>query len=118
MDHAPADLPVILLYNLDRSWPPAEVNEIQNLVQSLATGLSAIAHPIQTICLDDESLEQVMAGFDPTRQIVFNWCEEIPGTPRSSALVARKLEELGFTSQAQTRRPSSSARINLRSRND
>jgi D-alanine-D-alanine ligase len=88
---------VILLHNLDRSWPPADVEDILNLVQDLAIGLSTVGHPTQTICLDDESLERVMSGCDPARQIVFNWCEEIPGIPRSSALVARKLEELGFT---------------------
>ncbi len=51
---------------------------------------------MQTICLEGESLERVLAGCDPARQIVFNWCEEVPGIPRSSALVARTLEELGF----------------------
>ena len=97
MSHDPADIPVILLYNLDRSWPPTDVDEILKLVQDLATGLSTVGHPTQTICLDDEGLERVMSGCDPARQIVFNWCEEVPGIPRSSALVARKLEELGFT---------------------
>lgn len=28
MSHDPADIPVILLYNLDRSWPPTDVDEI------------------------------------------------------------------------------------------
>jgi D-alanine-D-alanine ligase len=93
----PAELPVILLYNLDRSWPPSDIQEILNLVQDLAGGLSSVGHPTQTICLDDDRLERVMASYDPARQIVFNWCEEIPGIPRSSALVARTLEELGFT---------------------
>jgi D-alanine-D-alanine ligase len=92
-----ADLPVILLYNLERSWPPADVDEILNLVQSLATGLAVVGHPINTVCLEDERLDKIMAGFDPDRYVVFNWCEEIPGIPRSSFLVARKLEELGFS---------------------
>jgi D-alanine-D-alanine ligase len=97
MNHAPADLPVILLYNLDRSWPPSDIEEILGLVQNLTEGLSTVGHPTQVICLEDDRLEQVMAGCDPSRQIVFNWCEEVPGIPRSSALVACKLEELGFT---------------------
>jgi D-alanine-D-alanine ligase len=97
MNHPPTDVPVILLYNLDRSWPPSDVNEILNLVQNLAEGLSSIGHPTQSICLEDDGLDQVMTGCDPTRQIVFNWCEEVPGIPRSSALVARMLEDLGFT---------------------
>jgi len=97
MNHDPADLPVILLYNLDRSWTPAEVDEILNLMQGMATGLSKVGHPITTVCLEDEDIEQAMAGCDPERQIVFNWCEEVPGIPRSSSLVARALEELSFT---------------------
>ncbi len=97
MNHDPADLPVILLYNLDRAWPPADKQEVQNLTQTLATALTAVGHPTQTICLEDNNLERVMAGCDPTRQIVFNWCEEIPGIPRSGYQVARKLEELTFT---------------------
>jgi D-alanine-D-alanine ligase len=97
MNHSPTDLPVILIYNLDRTWPAADVDEVLNLTHTLATGLTAVGHPTQTICLEDDHLERVLAGCDPARQIVFNWCEEIPGIPRSGYLVARKLEELGFT---------------------
>jgi D-alanine-D-alanine ligase len=97
MNPTPADLPVILLYNLDRSWPPADIQEVQNLTQTLATGLTAVGHPTQTIGLEGDNFERAMSGCDPTRQIVFNWCEEIPGIPRSGHLVARKLEELSFT---------------------
>jgi biotin carboxylase len=38
-----------------------------------------------------------MQEFDLGQHIVLNWCEEILGILHSSALVARKLEELGFT---------------------
>jgi D-alanine-D-alanine ligase len=96
MSYSPADLPVILLYNLDPAWPPADLKEIQKLAEGLATGLSKVGHPTQILCLEDDGLERIMAGCDPARQIVFNWCEEVPGIPRSSAQVARKLEELGF----------------------
>jgi len=97
MKHDPTDLPVILLYNLDRSWPSSDVNDILDLVENLAQGLSTVGHPTQAICLEDDQLEKVMIGCDPSRQIVFNWCEEVPGIPHSSSLVAYKLEELGFT---------------------
>jgi D-alanine-D-alanine ligase len=97
MNYPPGDLPVILLYNLDRSWTPAEVQEILNLVQDLENGLSTVGHPTQTVSLKDDNLEEVLAGCDPARQIVFNWCEEIPGVPRSSAQIAQILEGLGFT---------------------
>ncbi len=97
MNHAPADLPVILLYNLDRSWPAPDREEILALVQTLEEGLTTAGHPIQIVCLEDDKIEEVLSGCDPSRQIVFNWCEEVPGIPSSSAIVARKLEELGFT---------------------
>ena len=96
MKYNAADLPVILLFNLDPAWPRADRQEMLKLVDDLATGLSKVGHPTQILCLEDDGLERVLAGCDPARQIVFNWCEEVPGIPRSSALVARKLEELGF----------------------
>jgi D-alanine-D-alanine ligase len=96
MNHAPADLPVILLYNLDRSWPAADVDEILNLTKTLATGLTTVGHPTQTICLEEDNLERAISGCDPAWQIVFNWCEEVPGIPHSGYLVARELERLGF----------------------
>src|SRR4030042_764967 len=39
----------------------------------------------------------VLSKFDPTKLIVFNWCEEVPGIPRSSWMVAQELERQGFT---------------------
>jgi D-alanine-D-alanine ligase len=96
MNNDPTELPVILLYDLERSWPQADIQEILNLTQTLATGLRTVGHPTQIICLEDDNLERVMSGCDPDRQIVFNWCEEVPGVPRSGHLVARELERLGF----------------------
>lgn len=96
MSNDPTELPVILLYNLERSWPQADIQEILNLTQTLATGLMAVGHPTHIVCLEDDNLEQIMSGCDPDLQIVFNWCEEVPGVPRSGHLVAEKLERLGY----------------------
>ena len=96
MKHTPVDLPVILLYNLDRTWPPADIQEVLNLTQTLSTALTNVGHRLQMVCLEDDNLERAMSGCDPAQQIVFNWCEEIPGIPRSAARVARELEKLGF----------------------
>lgn len=92
----PVDLPVILLYNLDRSWPANESDEIHELVNNFALGLSSVGHATEIVCLENDEIELLLAGFDSSKQIVFNWCEEIPGIPHSSSLVARKLEEMGF----------------------
>jgi D-alanine-D-alanine ligase len=97
MNFSPAELPVILLYNLDPIWLDTEKDEIFNLVQCLVKSLSVVGHPTIPICVDCEELGEIMKEFDPGQHIILNWCEEIPGVPHSSAHVARKLEELGFT---------------------
>ena len=38
-----------------------------------------------------------LRGYDPAEWIVFNWCEDIPGTPHSCHLVAQELDRSGFT---------------------
>lgn len=91
------NIPVILLYNLDQCWPPNEKSEIDQLVQSFEKELSTEGHPTVTVCLDGESIGPLVTGYDPSQYIVFNWCEEIPGVPKSSSMVARQLEELGYT---------------------
>ncbi len=88
---------MVILYNLDPTWSSKDAEEIQGMVKTLETGLEALGHPLQTVCLEDDTLEQSMAGLDPAEVIVFNWCEEIPGIPYSCALVAGGLEKLGFT---------------------
>jgi D-alanine-D-alanine ligase len=90
-------LPVILLYNLNRVWTKEEKGEILEMVDTLTTGLSNAGHAVTAVCIEDDALEQAMVGFDPQQHVVFNWCEELPGQPHSSSLVARKLEQMGFT---------------------
>ena len=97
MKRSPANLPITLLYNLDNSWSSSEKNENINLVDWLKNCLSTIGHPTTSICLDNKELKETMAGLDPEGQIIFNWCEEIPGIQRSSAMVASVLEEMGFS---------------------
>jgi D-alanine-D-alanine ligase len=96
MEFSSADLPVILLYNLDPTWPREDAEEILSLVRTLETGLLAEGHATVPVKLEDEAMDRCLAGFDPKRHIVFNWCEEIPGIPHSYAVVADKLEALGF----------------------
>jgi D-alanine-D-alanine ligase len=96
-DFQPADLPVVVLYNMDRTWSQEDQREVLNLTHELEAGLSVVGHSTQSVCLEDEKFELAMLGCDPDHQIVFNWCEEIPGIPHSGSLVAHKLESLGFT---------------------
>jgi D-alanine-D-alanine ligase len=56
-----------------------------------------LGHPVKLVHLEDDRLDKALNGCEPARQIVLNWCEEIPGIPHSSAMVAQALESLGFT---------------------
>jgi D-alanine-D-alanine ligase len=71
--------------------------EAEEVTQVLIEAMRKEAHPVQRIALDHCDLAAVLKDYDPRKYIVFNWCEEIPGIPRSCALAARILESLGFT---------------------
>lgn len=91
------DLPVLLLYNLDPSWPEEDAQERCEVTQQLLDALVEIGHPVQTVCVQSAELERALADFDPDEYLIFNWCEEIPGIPHSEYLVVQSLERLGFT---------------------
>ena len=91
------DLPVLLLHNLDRSWPQADIDLCLELGDLMFEALRAAGHPVMRARLEDDQLSNLLSGYDPTKLIVFNWCEEVPGIPRSSWMVAQELERQGFT---------------------
>lgn len=90
------DLPVLLLHNLNPEWTAAERGETLEDVTALADALREVGHPLEMLGLEDDRLAERLGDFDPREHIVFNWCEEIPGVPRSEPEVASVLEEMGF----------------------
>jgi len=96
LEIAPRDLPVLLLFNVDRCWTRREKEDVISLSSQLDKAISSIGHPTKLIPLDDEDIESILNSFDPLSYIVFNWCEGIPGVPHSEHLVARTLEDMGF----------------------
>jgi len=91
------DLPVLLLYDVDRRWSQEEIRESVGLTDILVSALQAIGHPVSSICVETDNLPDLLRPYYPDELIVFNWCEELPGIPRSGALVAQELERRGFT---------------------
>ncbi len=63
----------------------------------MTEALRSAGHPVMRARLEDDQLSSLLSGYDPTKLIVFNWCEEVPGIPRSSWMVALELERQGFT---------------------
>jgi D-alanine-D-alanine ligase len=94
---APADMPVLLLYNLDPTWTRNEQEEVAVEVHRLAVGLEQEGHRVELVAVEGAIPLDLPQRFPPDKWIVFNWCESLPGVPHSEAHVARALEAMGFT---------------------
>jgi len=91
------DLPVLLLYNIDPSWPQVDIVNSRITTQQLVDALVEVGHPVQTMCIQSIELEAALGGFNPDEHIIFNWCEELPGVLHSESQVVQTLERMGFT---------------------
>jgi len=90
------DLPVLLLHNVDPKWRKRDRSYAHEAAAKLVQGLSDEGHPVASILVDSPFLEPLLEPQDPDQVVVFNWCEELPGVPRSEPLVAYTLERLGY----------------------
>ena len=91
------DLPVLMLSNVDHRWSLEEIRESVSLTDNLVRALQDVGHPVSSIYMETNNLPDLLRPYYPDELIVFNWCEELPGIPRSGALVAQELERRGFT---------------------
>ncbi len=91
------DLPVLLIHNLDPAWPQEDISNSLVIADLMTEALRATGHPLQRARLEDDQLGRLLRDYDPRKVVVFNWCEEVPGIPRSSWMVAQELERQGFT---------------------
>ena len=90
------DIPVLMLHNLDPSWDSAETTNAVESAEKLATELNKEGHPVVVVPVTDAALGEVLQPYPPEDYVVFNWCEELPGCPRSDAMVAGILESMNF----------------------
>jgi D-alanine-D-alanine ligase len=89
--------PVLLLNNVDPSWPQQDIELCIALADMMSEAMQAAGHRVLRARLEDDQLSSLLSAYDPSQLIVFNWCEEVPGIPRSSWMVAQELERQGFT---------------------
>src|SRR5512136_1286237 len=89
--------PVLLLYNINPSWPAQDIQDCHVEAQLLKNALVDVGHLVQEVCVQSTELEPILDGFNPDEYLIFNWCEELPGIPRSASLVAKALDRMGFT---------------------
>ncbi|MBN1276149.1 MAG: hypothetical protein JXA35_01565 [Deltaproteobacteria bacterium] len=91
------DIPVLLLHNIDPSWEPFEIKTSLDDADRLKSALEEQGHVVSAVAVDQEDLSELLEPFDPFEWVVFNWCEEIPGSPRSDWRVVSILESMRFT---------------------
>jgi len=65
-------------------------------VSALGDAMKTLGHPVELVAVEDIQLADRLQAYGPRDHIVFNWCEEIPGVPRSEPEAAAVLERLGF----------------------
>ncbi len=92
-----ADLPVLLLHNVDPAWAPVHIEDAFKRAAGLESALRELGHPVENVPVYDDNMFLALRGYEANEWIVFNWCEELPGFPRSEALVVQILDALNFT---------------------
>jgi D-alanine-D-alanine ligase len=92
----PADVPVLLLYSLVPEWAPHEKEEAIMETHRLGAALSEYGHPVTAVAVTNPDIAAPLSGYHSDDHVVFNWCEQIPGVPRSEAEVARSIEALHY----------------------
>ena len=90
------DLPVLMLYNLDRRWAAHEIEEAIAESDHLQAALQKVGHPVTPVVIYDTDLVTPLRSFSPDEYTILNWCEGLPGLPHSYARVAQTLEELNY----------------------
>ncbi|MBP1621225.1 MAG: hypothetical protein H6Q02_1992, partial [Acidobacteria bacterium] len=91
------DLPVLLVHNIDPRWGAKDREESRVAADALEAALRQEGHPVTPVTVAKADLESLLQPYDPDEFVVFNWCEELPGMPRSESLVPDIYERLGFT---------------------
>lgn len=91
-----AGLPVLLLFNLDPSWSPSDIESALEEAGALETNLVRRGYSVDLVVVRTPELREHLRGFRPEEVVVLNACEELPGISRSEGVVAEVLERLGF----------------------
>lgn len=91
------DLPVLLIHNIDPEWPEPDATDARRQALDVIKALRRVGHPVTSVTVRQPDLRRLLRRYAPEDFVVFNWCEALPGVEHSEPLVARQLEELGFT---------------------
>lgn len=88
---------MILLYNLDLTWPAQEQFAAVEPAEALAKAIGEAGCDSALIPVTSNDIGPILKDYHPLDHIVLNWCEGLPGIPHSEWLVVEQLERSGFT---------------------
>jgi D-alanine-D-alanine ligase len=97
MDELRTDIPVAVLYDIDPSWTSGEVHDTTNQVRELESRLRTVGHRVAMVPVFHGELGTVLSRFDPSRWIVLNWVDGLPGHDRGDVVAALELRLNGYT---------------------
>ena len=97
IDTCLSNLSVLLLFNLDPTWPEPEQEEVLQVTSQLDRAIARLGYQTILVPVTDNDLDRILSKYDPIEHIVFNCCESLPGIAHSEWLVAEYLEQRGFT---------------------
>jgi len=92
----PAELNVLLLYDYNSDWTPAEKDEVADAHARLTDALQSAGFSIDLLPVEDKSFPERLSTYDSRQFVLFNWCDGIPGLHHSEYLVVRQLERMGY----------------------
>jgi len=92
----PAEMNVLLLYDLNPDWTLHEREEVTQAHLRLSNALASAGFCIDLLPVVDQNFPDRLRSYDSRDCILFNWCEGIPGLHHSEYRVVRHLEQLGF----------------------
>jgi len=96
VNFSPAEMNVLLLYDLNPAWTADEKEEVAQAHSRLSDALSSAGYSIDPLPVVDRHFPERLRSYDSRNCVLFNWCDGIPGLRHSEYLVVRHLEQLGF----------------------
>jgi D-alanine-D-alanine ligase len=91
------DLPVLLVHNIDPEWPEEDAEYARRQALAVGKALRDVGHRVTSVTVRQANLRRLLRRYSPDDYVVFNWCEALPGVEHSEPLVAKELEEMGYT---------------------
>ncbi|MGI6386661.1 MAG: D-alanine--D-alanine ligase family protein [Desulfomonilia bacterium] len=96
VDIDPAQVPVLVVYNMDPAWDMQDRQEVASVSDRLGRAIAEVGYPTSLIPVESECIAEHLDPYSPLEHIVLNWCEGVPGVPHSEWMAADVMDRQGF----------------------